>query len=121
MYSVCSAILDKLITWRRLFKATNPAFSFSVKVASNSLFGAMGFTGSPLYSPLASASVPLVGGWCLSLTMALMTTMGLKVVYGDTDSCFVTLPDDALIMATTARRKKITSIINDVLTILGLL
>jgi DNA polymerase elongation subunit (family B) len=90
--SVTRGMLRHLIRWREDFKKTQPTFSFSIKVASNSLFGAYGFPGSPMYSPIAAASVTLVARWVLMVACGVFKTMGLILVYGDTDSCFIISP-----------------------------
>lgn len=73
-------MLSVLIEWRQRFKRANPDFSFSIKVASNSLFGALGFPGYPLYSPRVSASVPLIGSWSLSVLEGILKGVGLYVL-----------------------------------------
>lgn len=81
--------LGKLLEFRAVHGAGDEVYSTAIKVATNSLFGSLGFIGSPLYSPLASLSVTAIGRWCLRRAREVIERHGLTVIYGDTDSCFV--------------------------------
>lgn len=69
------------------------AHGTSLKVLANSIYGALGYENSPMYSPGCAASVTLCGRWCLTVAASILSRLGLHVIYGDTDSCFVTCSD----------------------------
>lgn len=82
-------ILTNLMDLRKLYKKTNVPYSTALKVLANSLYGALGYANSPLHSPRAAASVTVAGRSALALAYKVFTSLGLSVVYGDTDSCFL--------------------------------
>jgi hypothetical protein len=93
---VMCGILEELIRVRSKYKKgkfADPEFSFALKVATNSMFGAIGYVNSPMYSPRASACVTSIGRYCLMNLMSRLTNRGFHVIYGDTDSCFVSAND----------------------------
>ena len=83
------SILIKYDTLRNNNKKTEPLYAQTLKVVSNSIYGATGYENSPMYSPSCSASVTAIGRWCLKLAIDTFEECGLIVIYGDTDSCFV--------------------------------
>lgn len=90
--SIVCTVLRRLKLWRQQYqKGTN--MSTTIKVASNSIFGALGYENSSIHSPYASAAVTAIGRWCLALSVAIFNVHDLNVVYGDTDSCFITSRD----------------------------
>lgn len=82
-------VLEFVTTLRGKYKKTNPSYANGLKVLANSLYGALGFASSPLHSPRAAATVTVVGRTALALAYTMFTGLGLTVVYGDTDSCFL--------------------------------
>lgn len=100
---------DKLVTFRRQDSSVpqacwalmvqrsqvgkRTAHGTSLKVLANSIYGALGYENSPMYSPGCAASVTLCGRWCLTVAASILSKLGLRVIYGDTDSCFVTCQD----------------------------
>lgn len=83
----------------------------SLKVLANSIYGALGYENSPMYSPGCAASVTLSGRWCLTVAASILTRLGLQVVYGDTDSCFVSCHDSHR-MGLEATHNKVRTAIN---------
>lgn len=81
--------LIKMTEMRNKHKKLNPTYAGALKVTSNSAYGAMGYTNSPMYSPSCSSSVTAIGRWCLDVATKSFSDYGMRVVYGDTDSCFV--------------------------------
>jgi DNA polymerase elongation subunit (family B) len=81
--------LIKATEMRNRHKKSNPTYAGALKVVSNSAYGAMGYTNSPMYSPSCSSSVTAIGRWCLNLAISVFAEYGMNVVYGDTDSVFV--------------------------------
>lgn len=88
--SLVKGVLDKMVALRKAHKTSDPAYATSLKVCSNSMYGCVGYMQSALYSPACSSAVTAVGRWCLKLAYRTFERHGLKVLYGDTDSCFVT-------------------------------
>lgn len=82
-------VLMKNLSTRNSVRVVDPAYAKSLKTASNTLYGCMGYENSPMYSPLCSASVTAVGRWCLDFACHVFQAQGMKVIYGDTDSCLV--------------------------------
>lgn len=89
--SDCTArsILTYITQLRNEYKKTNVAYSTALKVLANSLYGAFGFASSPLHSPRCAATVTVAGRTALALAYTVFRGLGLNVVYGDTDSCFL--------------------------------
>jgi DNA polymerase elongation subunit (family B) len=82
-------ILTNLMELRKVYKKSNPPYSTALKVLANSLYGALGYANSPLHSPRAAATVTVTGRSALALAYKVFDGLGLSVVYGDTDSCFL--------------------------------
>lgn len=81
--------LRKLVDERKKCRAKYPKRAMALKVGANSIYGSTGYEFSLLYSPSCSAATTAYGRWCLSLSICIFEKCGLKVVYGDTDSCFL--------------------------------
>lgn len=82
-------VLSKNVSIRNTVKLLDPPYAKSLKTANNTLYGCMGYENSPMYSPLCSASVTAIGRWCLNLACRTFDQCGMRVIYGDTDSCLV--------------------------------
>ena len=82
-------VLQFVISTRKKHKESNPAYSTALKVLANSLYGALGYAASPLHSPRCAATVTVCGRTVLALAEVVFRNVGLSVVYGDTDSCFL--------------------------------
>ena len=82
-------VLEVITTLRNKYKKTNVSYSTALKVLANSLYGALGFASSPLHSPRCAATVTVAGRTALALGYTVFKGLGLNVVYGDTDSCFL--------------------------------
>jgi len=83
-------VLTFITELRNQYKKTNVSYSTALKVLANSLYGALGFASSPLHSPRCAATVTVAGRTALALSYTVFKGLGLNVVYGDTDSCFLT-------------------------------
>ncbi|KAF5863564.1 hypothetical protein ETB97_009808 [Aspergillus alliaceus] len=81
--------LRKLVEERKKHKANRPTRAMALKVGANSIYGSFGYEMSALYSPSCSAATTAFGRWCLALSICMFEKCGLKVLYGDTDSCFL--------------------------------
>jgi len=88
--TVLGDVLIKNLSVRNSVKASDPRYAKTLKIASNTVYGCMGYENSPMYSPLCSASVTAIGRWCLNLACRIFDHNGMRVIYGDTDSCLVT-------------------------------
>lgn len=86
---VIPRVLRRLVSERKANRSKFPHYAVALKVATNSIYGALGYEFSPLYSPSCSAATTAFGRWCLSLSIGIFERCGLEVVYGDTDSCFL--------------------------------
>lgn len=82
-------ILGNTIDLRRKYKSIDPLFADELKRINNSFYGAFGFASSPLHSPRCAATVTVAGRTALALGYMVFKGLGLNVVYGDTDSCFL--------------------------------
>ena len=82
-------VLDFLVKERTAMRSCQPLYSMVLKVLANSIYSAIGYVNSHLYSPACATSMTVVGRW-LGLIVELVFVMcSLEVVAGDTDSCFV--------------------------------
>jgi DNA polymerase elongation subunit (family B) len=87
--SVQGKVLKKLTETRKKYKKPKPLYASALKVTSNSGYGAMGYPNSPMYSPVCSACVTAIGRWFLQMASDVFMKCGLRVLYGDTDSCMI--------------------------------
>ena len=84
-----SDVLTFVTNLRNKHKKTNIPYSTALKVLANSLYGALGYASSPLHSPRCAATVTVAGRTALALGYKVLSELGLTVIYGDTDSCFL--------------------------------
>lgn len=87
--SVQGGVVEKMVSTRSRYKKSNPPYANALKVTANSGYGSMGYTNSPMYSPACSASVTAIGRWFIRMASEVFERCGLKVLYGDTDSCMI--------------------------------
>ncbi|WP_234401247.1 DNA polymerase II [Pseudoalteromonas sp. T1lg23B] len=74
--------------------ARDDMLSQAIKIIMNSLYGVLGSKGCRFYDPRLASSITLRGHEIMQTTRALIEKQGLEVIYGDTDSTFVKLPDE---------------------------
>ncbi|HJJ89662.1 MAG TPA: DNA-directed DNA polymerase [Methanocorpusculum sp.] len=67
-----------------------------LKVIMNSYYGVLGFSRFRLYDCDIGSAVTSVGRAIIQHTRNIITAKGYEVIYGDTDSCFVQLPNVSL-------------------------
>lgn len=82
-------LLTKYVLLRSQHKHDNPTYAGTLKVAANSIYGSLGYENSPLYNPMCAIATTSIGRWCLDLACRTFEDYGMKVIYGDTDSCMV--------------------------------
>lgn len=94
--SLIKETLLDMVALRTQHKRADPLYAKSLKVCANSAYGCIGYSDSAMYSPSCSAAVTSIGRWCVKLAYRVFERRGLAVLYGDTDSCFVTPVDPGL-------------------------
>lgn len=67
--------------------------SQAIKILMNSFYGVLGSGGCPFYDPRLASSITLRGHDIMQTTARWITEQGYEVIYGDTDSTFVHLPE----------------------------
>lgn len=67
----------------------------AMKVYINAAYGVFGAETFPLYAPSVAESVTALGRRVITTTIAKAKELGLRVLYGDTDSLFIWNPDPA--------------------------
>ncbi len=66
----------------------------AMKVYINASYGVFGHEKFPLYTPSVAESVTALGRYVITSTLRKARELGLKVLYGDTDSLFLWNPDE---------------------------
>ncbi len=86
--------ISRLIEQRSLAKKKkDKQLSQAIKILMNSFYGVMGSYGCRFYHPDLPSAITGTGQWLLLRSKEYLEQKGYKVVYGDTDSLFVKLPD----------------------------
>ncbi len=98
-FSRQQAILPDLVTelWQRRDEAkssNNAALSQAIKIIMNSFYGVLGTPACRFYDPKLASSITLRGHQIITESLTLIEQQGFRVIYGDTDSLFVLLPED---------------------------
>jgi len=71
----------------------NNNLSQAIKILMNSFYGVMGSSGCRFYQEDLPDAITGSGQWLLKTVISFLEAMGLQVLYGDTDSLFVQLPN----------------------------
>ncbi|MEH6395806.1 DNA polymerase II [Pseudoalteromonas sp.] len=88
-------LIKKLASSRQHAKNTaQPMLSQAIKIIMNSLYGVLGSKGCRFYDPRLSSSITLRGHEIMQTSRLWIEELGYTVIYGDTDSTFVSLPDE---------------------------
>jgi DNA polymerase-2 len=86
--------ISHLIDQRTKAKQKNDKqLSQAIKILMNSFYGVMGSYGCRFYHPDLPSAITGTGQWLLLRSKEYLEQRGYSVVYGDTDSLFVKLPD----------------------------
>ena len=87
--------IDQLLDQRsRAKKKKDKQLSQAIKILMNSFYGVMGSYGCRFYHPDLPSAITGTGQWLLLRSREYLEEKGYKVVYGDTDSLFVKLPEN---------------------------
>lgn len=87
-------LIKELSSSRQVAKETNqPMLSQAIKIIMNSLYGVLGSKGCRFYDPRLSSSITLRGHEIMQTTRKWIEELGYTVIYGDTDSTFVSLDE----------------------------
>ncbi len=70
------------------------AVQSAMKVLLNASYGVFGSENFALYAPPVAESVTAIGRYVIQKTVEQASSMGLKVLYGDTDSMFIWSPSE---------------------------
>lgn len=89
-HSVLPEILQELWSERdRAKRVKDGALSQAVKIIMNSFYGVLGSPGCRFFEPELAGTITRIGHWVLTHSRDFATERGLNVIYGDTDSLFV--------------------------------
>ncbi len=86
--------------------------SQAIKIIMNSFYGVLGSTGCRFYDPRLSSSITLRGHEIMQQTRKWIEAQNYNVIYGDTDSTFIQLPDAFTADECDAVGKKLSADIN---------
>ncbi|KAI8609734.1 hypothetical protein BC830DRAFT_1070609, partial [Chytriomyces sp. MP71] len=82
-------LIDQRTAIKKSNKGKDTPLSYGMKIAANSMYGALGASTSMLSLVHSAASVTALGRWLLSLAVVVARYVGGDVLYGDTDSIFM--------------------------------
>ncbi|WP_409419497.1 DNA polymerase II [Marinomonas sp. RS-M-Aa-14] len=93
-HAILPALVGELAQAREVAKkSANSILSYAIKIIMNSFYGVLGSNVCRFYHAELASSITMRGHELLAKTQAWMEERGAKVIYGDTDSLFVTLDD----------------------------
>ncbi|MCE7554812.1 DNA polymerase II [Aliivibrio fischeri] len=85
-------LIENLWSARDEAKRNNEkAFSQAIKIIMNSFYGVLGSSGCRFFDHRLASSITMRGHEIMKITRELIEAEGYEVIYGDTDSTFVTL------------------------------
>ncbi|MCF9169980.1 DNA polymerase II [Vibrio parahaemolyticus] len=85
-------MIEHLWNARDIAKKNNEkAFSQAIKIIMNSFYGVLGSSGCRFFDTRLASSITLRGHEIMRITRKLIEEQGYEVIYGDTDSTFVSL------------------------------
>ncbi len=86
--------MSKSPDFRQELKSWYDVVQRAMKVYINASYGVFGHAKFPFYTPSAAESVTAIGRYVILTTIDKAKELGLKVLYGDTDSLFLWSPDN---------------------------
>ena len=93
--AILPELIKELASAREGAKATNNMIlSYAIKIIMNSFYGVLGSNVCRFYHAELASSITMRGHQVLNLTRQWMESKGADIIYGDTDSLFVVLPDE---------------------------
>ena len=91
-YAILPSLVGELAQAREEAKKVgNGILSYAIKIIMNSFYGVLGSNVCRFYHAELASSITMRGHELLGRTQAWMEERGARVIYGDTDSLFVTL------------------------------
>lgn len=85
-------LIEQLWAARDVAKKNNEkAFSQAIKIIMNSFYGVLGSSGCRFFDTRLASSITMRGHEIMKQTSKLIEAKGYQVIYGDTDSTFVSL------------------------------
>ncbi|MBK7863767.1 MAG: DNA polymerase II [Archangiaceae bacterium] len=111
------AILPALITSlhgerNKAREAKNATMSQAIKILMNSFYGVLGTPGCRFFDPRLASSITLRGHEVIERSRAFFEQRGHRVIYGDTDSLFVQLPEALDEAAVSVEAESLAAAIN---------
>lgn len=107
------ALIDELWQARdRAKKAGEKAFSQAIKIIMNSFYGVLGSSGCRFFDHRLASSITMRGHEIMKTTRELIEAQGFEVIYGDTDSTFVSLGGEKASEDADAIGRKLVSHVN---------
>ena len=94
-------------------RAKDSARSQAIKILMNSFYGVLGSGGCPLYDTRLASSITMRGHEIMQTTAQWIEEAGFQVIYGDTDSTFVWLGDEAHSLSAEEIGKQLQESINE--------
>ncbi|MFC1744553.1 DNA polymerase II [Candidatus Riflebacteria bacterium] len=108
-YAILPDILAELTREREKARAEKKqTLSLVLKIIMNSFYGVLGTPVCRFYDPRLAESITKSGQWILKSTIEFLQSKDFKVIYGDTDSLFLHLPQE--VEAHSAAKKLVKEI-----------
>jgi len=94
-HHILPGFLKELMEKRSAARKNNDEYlSQAVKILMNSFYGVMGTTGCRFYHADLPTAITGTGQWVLKTCASYLRDLGYSVIYGDTDSVFVSLKEE---------------------------